>query len=249
MANILLHACCGPCSLEPTRLLLEEGHDLAIYFFNPNIHPAEEYQLRVDALLWWANQNGVKVIEGEWDPRAWEQTVGKLQREGCEKSERCRACYRMRLEATAKKAVELGFDALSSTLNVSPDQFNDIIHEETDRAAEAAGLESVFRDFRPYYPEASRRSRDMGMYRQHYCGCHYSKVEAETEQEERRLIREEKKAARLAATAEREAAEAPAREQRKAEQKKYDAKQRAKRAARDAARRAAKEAAKNDSGN
>lgn len=239
MSNILLHACCGPCSLEPTRLLLEEGHSLAIFFFNPNIHPADEYRHRLDTLRAWAQQEGIRVIEGDYDPRAWEQQVGALQREGRPMEDRCRACYRMRLEAAAKVAAQEGFDALSSTLNVSPYQFNDIIHQETDRAAQAHGLESVFRDFRPYYPEATRRSRDLGMYRQNYCGCHYSKDEAEAQRQERKLKREQEKA-RKAALQQQEDAQ---RQAKKARQQEYDRKQAAKKTARNAARAAAREAA------
>ena len=109
MSKILLHACCGPCSLEPVRLLQEEGHEPAIYFYNPNIHPAEEYQHRLQTLHQWADPAGVQVIEGPYDPRAWEQSVGTLHREGCPMQERCRACYRMRLQKTAEAATELGF--------------------------------------------------------------------------------------------------------------------------------------------
>ena len=239
MSKILLHACCGPCSLEPVRLLQEEGHELAIYFYNPNIHPAEEYQHRLQTLHQWADPAGVQVIEGPYDPRAWEQSVGTLHREGCPMQERCRACYRMRLQKTAEAATELGFEALSSTLNVSPYQFNDIIHEETDRAAEAAGLESVFRDFRPAYPEATRRSRELGMYRQKFCGCHYSKDEAESQRRER----EERKAAEKARRAADEAVREQERAAKRAAQEAYDRKQQAKKAARKAAKAAAMEEA------
>lgn len=238
MTHILLHACCGPCSLEPTRLLQEEGHQLSIYFYNPNIHPGAEYQHRLETLHAWADPLGIEVIEGPYNPRDWEQTVGALHREGCTQEERCRACYRMRLEQTAAAAEELGFEGLSSTLNVSPYQFNDVIAEETLRAAEAHGLESLFRDFRPYYPEATRRSKELGMYRQNFCGCHYSQDEAEAERAQRAAERAAKKAQRAA----EQAIKDEENRKKKAQRAEYDRKQAAKKAARNAARAAAKAA-------
>lgn len=312
--KLLLHACCGPCSLEPTRLLREAGHDLTIFYANSNIHPASEYQHRLDTLRTWANSEGVPVIEGTYDPQAWEETAGRigdaaleeaearLEREAWEhtgadsagagnsaarddakdgdtaaggrqsmahagdiesdedaaaagtntaagdkmaesplalpgelppclavdpekRQARCRACYRLRLEETARAAAEMGFEGISSTLTVSPYQYTEIIHEELARAAGQTGLQEVFYDFRPYYPEATRRSRELGMYRQNFCGCRISNDEAAAEREQRKAQRKAQQEAERAAHAEERAAEEAAREARKAERAAYDAKQ------------------------
>ena len=74
--KLLLHACCCPCTLEPWRLLLEEGHDIAIAYMNSNIHPAEEYEHRRAVLLDFAREQGLEVIEGVYDPQAWSRAAG-----------------------------------------------------------------------------------------------------------------------------------------------------------------------------
>ena len=74
--KLLLHACCCPCTLEPLRLLLEEGHDIAIAYMNSNIHPAEEYEHRRNVLLDFAREQGLEVIEGVYDPQAWSRAAG-----------------------------------------------------------------------------------------------------------------------------------------------------------------------------
>lgn len=240
--KILLHACCGPCSLEPVRLLREAGHELAVYYANSNIHPAPEYQRRLDTLRAWAGEEGLPVIEGSYDVAAWNERAGKFGADEETRSERCRACYRMRLEETARYAAEHGYDAVSTTLSVSPYQYTDVIREEVERAAARAGVQPVFEDFRPYYDEATRESRAKGMYRQNYCGCRYSAVEAAREREERKRERAAKKAAERAAHAEERAAEEAARAKRKAERAAYDKEQARKRAILKELRRQAKAA-------
>ena len=220
--KILLHACCGPCSLEPVRLLHEAGHELSIYYVNPNIHPEPEYRRRLDTLRAWAQEAGIPVIEGTYDVSAWEERVGSFGPDVETRPDRCRACYRMRLEETARYAAEHGFDAVSTTLSVSPYQYTETIREEVERAAADAGIQPVFEDFRPNYDEATRRSRALGMYRQNYCGCRYSAAEAARERAERKRERAEKKAAERAAHAEERAAEEAARAKRRAERAAYD---------------------------
>jgi hypothetical protein len=148
----------------------------------------------------------------------------------------------MRLEAAARYAAENGFEALSTTLAVSPYQFTEVIHGELESVAAAYGLAAIFEDFRPYYPEATRRSRALGMYRQNFCGCAPSNAEAAAEREEFKRRRAEERARREAELAPQRAAEEAQRERRKAERAAHDAKQHAKRLAREAARRARKEA-------
>lgn len=246
--KILLHACCGPCSLEPVRLLKEQGHELVIGYMNSNIQPQAEYLHRLQTLLDWAREEGVPVVEGVYDPARWAGAVGPADTWGEGHVDRCRACYRMRLEEAARYASANGFDALSTTLAVSPYQFTDVIHEELLDAAGRHGLVPVFQDFRPYYPEATRRSRALGMYRQNFCGCGPSNAEAAEERAEAKRRRAEERARREAALAPQRAAEEAERQRRRAERAAYDAKQHAKRLARDAARKARKEAEREHAG-
>ncbi len=199
--KILLHACCGPCSLEPVRLLQEAGHDLTIAYLNSNIAPESEYQHRLQTLLDWAHQEQIPVIEGPYNPHAWEAAI---QREWHDENDarvkRCRQCYRFRFEELARYAHDHGFEGIGTTLSVSPYQFTKVIQEELERAAEPYdGLVAVFEDYREQYPQATTRSRELGMYRQNYCGCSYSDAEAAQEREERKAARKAKKAAEKAA--------------------------------------------------
>ncbi|MBQ9068140.1 MAG: epoxyqueuosine reductase QueH [Eggerthellaceae bacterium] len=145
------------------------------------------------------------------------------------REDRCRACYAQRLEEAAAYAQNHGFEALSTTLAVSPYQLSDVCREELQAAAARHGLACIWEDFRPYYPAATRRSRELGMYRQNYCGCAYSKVEAEEE-------RAARKAQKAAAQQEREAELRAARAKRAERQAAFEAKQRRKREIRDSFR-------------
>ena len=276
--KLLLHACCGPCSLEPVRLLQAAGHDIAIYYANSNIAPREEYARRLATLEDWAKSEGIPVIEGPYDPATWEEAAGRIgdaaladvqaarrenQPAAADRAEsgrsapadrtsdpyedaslradvlsvdparreaRCRACYRLRLEETARVAAEQGFDGIGTTLSVSPYQYTQVIEEEVRRAAEREGIEGVFEDFRPYYDEATRRSRALGMYRQNYCGCRISDKEATAERAERKAQRAAaKQAERAEHAAEIAAAEAELKKHR-ADRAAYDKKQARKRA-------------------
>lgn len=276
--KLLLHACCGPCSLEPVRLLQAAGHDIAIYYANSNIAPREEYAHRLATLEDWAKSEGIPVIEGPYDPATWEEAAGRIgdaaladvqaaRRENqpaaadraksgrsapadrisdpyedaslradvlsvdpTRREARCRACYRLRLEETARVAAEQGFDGIGTTLSVSPYQYTQVIEEEVRRAAEREGIEGVFEDFRPYYDEATRQSRALGMYRQNYCGCRISDEEAAAERAERKAQRAAaKQAERAEHAAEIAAAEAELKKHR-ADRAAYDKKQARKRA-------------------
>lgn len=143
---------------------------------------------------------------------------------------RCRACYRMRFEETARYAAEHGFAAMGTTLSVSPYQYTDIIREELERAAAKEGVEARFVDYRPYYDNATQRSREAGMYRQNYCACRFSEEEARLEREERKRARKQKQAAEATAHAAERAAEEAQLEAKRAERAAYDAKQARKRA-------------------
>ena len=140
--------------------------------------------------------------------------------------ERCRACYRLRLEEAAAYAAEHGFEGLSTTLAVSPYQFTDEIADELQRAASAAGVQAVFEDFRPYYDEATRISRELGMYRQNYCGCRFSIAEGAATRE---FIKQQRAAQKAARAAER-ASEETERARKRAEKQAYADKQARKRA-------------------
>ncbi len=184
---LLLHACCGPCSLEPLRLLREEGFRPTICWTNPNIQPIDEHDLRLRTLQAWARDVAdVPVVVAGDDRARWEASVARW---GFDREARCRACYALRLSEACRVARELGFGHVATTLVVSPYQLFDVCRDVLARLAPAYGLTPVWRDFRVWYPQATVRSRELGMYRQNYCGCRFSAAEAAIERHEARDAR------------------------------------------------------------
>lgn len=233
--------------MEPVRLLRERGIEPHLHYANSNIAPAEEYARRRDTIAAWAADESLELTEGAYRPEAWRRAVGAAGTAaagaaasptgaGAEGSasdaaaqqheDRCRACYRLRFSESARYAREHGFDALGTTLSVSPYQFTDIIREELERACAHEGIACFFEDYSSHYAAATRRSREAGLYRQDYCGCLPSKAEADAERAERKAAREERKAARAREQAAAEAELQARREERAA----YDAKRARKRA-------------------
>lgn len=187
--KIALHACCGPCLLEPYDDLSAIAEEIAVVYTNSNIHPVAEYERRRDTLLAHAQDNGIRVVELPYDPAEWLVAAG---RHGSDRAQRCRACYELRLSRAAEWAGGDGFDAITTTLTVSPYQDQEAINEVGREVASRFGLEWVARDFRTRYPEATRRSRELEMYRQNYCGCLMSELEARAEREARKAARRAK---------------------------------------------------------
>ncbi|MCL4079201.1 epoxyqueuosine reductase QueH [Coriobacteriia bacterium Es71-Z0120] len=175
MERVVLHACCGPCLLEPLDALRAEGFEPLVVYANPNIHPRAEYERRRDVLVEYAASVGAEVVEVPYAPVLWLEATAGLWRTP---AERCRACWRLRLALAARVAAERGIDALATTLTVSPYQDAAALDEVAREVAEQAGLAYVGRDFRSRYQDAVRRSKELGMYRQKYCGCMLSEWEA-----------------------------------------------------------------------
>ena len=170
--KILLHTCCGPCSIYPVDCLRGEGMEVTGYFYNPNIHPYTEFMKRKETLEKYAAEIGMEMI---FDTGYYleEFIRAAVYRE----TQRCRFCYVMRLEQAAQEAAGRGYDCFSTTLLVSPYQKHELIREIGQAAAEKHSITFHYADFRSGYREATARSRRMGMYRQQYCGCIYSEKE------------------------------------------------------------------------
>jgi len=183
--TIALHACCGPCLIEPLESLATEDEVVVVYA-NPNITPRDEYDRRRDALETYARSVGVEVVELPYDPGLWRDAVRGLDDD---QSRRCAACYRVRLRMTAEWAAANGIERIASTLTVSPYQDADSIREAGEEVAARVGVGYLDRDFRDRYPSAMKRARETDLYRQNYCGCAISKQEAEAAREERRAKR------------------------------------------------------------
>jgi epoxyqueuosine reductase len=183
--RIMLHACCGPCLLEPYDALANE-HEVRVAYANPNIHPVDEYERRRDTLMEYAAARSIDVDVLPYEPGDWRAAVTGVEDDP---SRRCRRCFELRLGMTAQHARDLGFDAVATTLTVSPYQDPDTIREAGEAVCAEAGVAFLVTDFRDRYAEATRRSRELGMYRQSYCGCEMSRAEAQEQRDRRREAR------------------------------------------------------------
>ncbi len=170
--NLLLHVCCGPCSVSPVEILQAEGLRVSGLFFNPNIHPYKEFERRLQAVEQFASASGLQIeIHRPYGLTDYlRQVVGR-------EPGRCGICYEMRLRETARRAREAGADAFSSTLLYSRYQNHELIRAVAERAAAEYGVPFLYRDFRDGWQRGIDRSIEMGLYRQPYCGCIYSEQE------------------------------------------------------------------------
>ncbi len=172
--GLLLHVCCAPCSTHVIDLLRRE-HEVEAFYYNPNIHPAGEYEKRLAESKRYCRKIGAAFHLGEHDPEAWLRRV--KGHEGDEEGgERCRICYRMRLEETARKARKMGFKFFATTLSISPHKDAKTINELGAEIGEKHGLRFYGADFKKKdgFKRSVELSREHGMRRQSYCGCVFS---------------------------------------------------------------------------
>ena len=171
--NVLLHICCAPCAIFPFEELAREGHRVAGFFYNPNIHPYSEYLKRKSEVEGFSKESGLDTCYADYDiENYFRQTA---YNEAPEK--RCPACWRMRLEKTATFAGENGFDAFTTTLLGSPYQDQAAIKNIGEGIAKRTGRRFHYEDFRPGFKKAHERAKSKGMYCQKYCGCVFSERE------------------------------------------------------------------------
>lgn len=170
--NILLHICCANCAIYPVKILRQEHHEVAGFFYNHNIHPYLEFKRRLDTLRNYAARVELPLTLHE------EYRLEEFLTEVAPQPPlRCDYCYRSRLEKTARAAAEGGYDAFSTSLLYSRYQQHEKIHAYGQSLAEQYGIAFFYRDFRSGWREGIETSKEMGLYRQQYCGCIYSEKE------------------------------------------------------------------------
>lgn len=168
----LIHICCANCLIYPLKVLREEGWETTGFFYNPNIHPYQEYIRRKETIETYAQRTGLKMIyRDEYDLEGFLRSV--VYRE----HERCRHCYHCRLEAAAKMARKGKFDAFTTTLLYSKHQNHSLIKEIGESLAKQFSVPFYYEDFRQWWQEGIHESKAMGLYHQQYCGCIYSEKE------------------------------------------------------------------------
>ncbi|CDG89683.1 epoxyqueuosine reductase QueH [Xenorhabdus bovienii] len=174
--KVLLHSCCAPCSGEVMEAMLVSGIDFTIFFYNPNIHPLKEYELRKDENIRFAEQMGIPFIDADYDRDNWFERAKGMENEP-ERGIRCTMCFDMRFERTALYAHEHGFPVISSSLGISRWKNMQQINECGVRAA-SRYPDLTYWEYNWRKGGGSSRmieiSKREEFYQQEYCGCVYS---------------------------------------------------------------------------
>ena len=173
--RLLLHVCCAPCCTYPITAL-QDAFDVELFFYNPNIHPEEEYKARLDEAEKYASKIGIILHKAAYEVDAWFRATAGLQNEP-EGGDRCEICYRMRLGKTAQFAATNGFAFFATTLSISPHKDAEKINALGGMIADMYMLKFYGADFKKNdgFKKSAQMSKEAGLYRQDYCGCQYSK--------------------------------------------------------------------------
>jgi len=180
MPRLLLHVCCGPCGIYPL-IKLSANYEVAVFYYNPNIHPVEEYAKRKKAARDYCQKNNIHFIETEYQPQEYFTAVKGKEKD---QTHRCPCCYELRLTKTAQYAALNNFDFFSSTLLISPHQDIELIKIIGERLAKEFHLhfytaenkdsKKKYKGFRPGFTAGRIIAKKENMYRQNYCGCIFS---------------------------------------------------------------------------
>ena len=182
--RVLLHACCAPCSSAIVEWLVQHDVCPTIYYYNPNIWPREEYEIRKQESKRHAESLGLEWIDGDYDHNAWLEGVCGLESEP-ERGRRCEQCFTLRLTATARKAAELGIPYFATTLASSRWKSLDQINRAGLMAEQVANVQrSTFNVQCKFWPQNWRKGglqerrnqllKEYNFYNQQYCGCEFS---------------------------------------------------------------------------
>ena len=190
--KLLLHSCCGPCSTAVIERLIGTGeYDITVFYYNPNITDPEEYAHRRSEQIRFLNEflaatgKAIDYIDGDYDPAVFFDCSRGLEGEK-EGGKRCDACFRLRLGAAAELAAKKGFDCFDTTLTVSPYKNYELISSIGRELSEEYGIEYLSGNYKKKdgYRRSVELSNEYGLYRQHYCGCEFSRREASPEASE-----------------------------------------------------------------
>lgn len=186
--TLLLHSCCAPCSSYCLEYL-SQYFRITVLYYNPNIFPEEEYAYRISEQIRLVEESHyvhpVQVVGTAYEPEVFYEAVRGLEHipEG---GERCFVCYELRLRRTAELAKEQGFDYFTTTLSISPLKNAAKLNEIGGRLSAEYGVPYLYSDFKKKngYRRSVELSAEHGLYRQDFCGCVYSRQEAEQRKKE-----------------------------------------------------------------
>lgn len=178
--RLLLHSCCGPCSTAVIERLMTD-FNITLFFYNPNITDSEEYERRKatqkNCLEKFREKTGegISLLEGEYDPETFYKIVEGLEDQP-EGGTRCNECFELRLDETAKKCRDGGYDYFATTLSVSPHKSYPVISALGNHIAQDNNIEFLDLDFKKKagFQRSIALSKEFELYRQNYCGCQFS---------------------------------------------------------------------------
>jgi len=176
MNKVLLHVCCANCATVCINKLREEKFEVFGLFYNPNIQPDQEYFKRKQDIGLITEKFDFPFIEVRYDPEKWFDVIRghEADKEG---KTRCELCFKMRLEKTYEVALREGFDFFSTTLTISPHKNSEVINKIGNQVGNDKFLRKNFKKENGF-EESIKISKQMSFYRQHYCGCIFSKEAA-----------------------------------------------------------------------
>ena len=170
--KLLLHQCCGPCSVFPIDVIKNSGFEVFGFFYNPNVHPIAEFYKRLCCTKQVNDFYKIKNILNE------EYNLQRFVRDTAfRESNRCNYCYSLRIEKTVKVARKGKFDAFTTTLLYSKFQNHELIKEICESVAKKYKIKFFYHDFREGWKNGIEISKDLNLYRQQYCGCIFSEGE------------------------------------------------------------------------
>ncbi len=171
--KIVLHVCCGVCAAGVVERLTSEGHQVFGLFYNPNIHPLEEYNKRLEVAYQVAKELNFPLAEIPYTPEEWFKKTGSLTNEP-EGGKRCEICFRLRLKSAYLYMADNKCDAFTTTSTISPHKSADVINRV---GREVGGDRFLVRDFKKKegFKRATELAKKLDLYRQDYCGCVYSR--------------------------------------------------------------------------
>ena len=174
--NILLHICCAPDACVPVPDLISEGWNVKGFFYGSNIHPFDEFNLRLEALHKLMTHTGINCEILNYNPSEWLEKISGLENEP-EGGRRCEECFRIQLESGALLAKKLGCENFCTTLTISPHKNVNLINSLGEKISAHHGLTWQTRVWRKNdgFLRSVRESKALGLYRQNYCGCIFSK--------------------------------------------------------------------------
>jgi len=184
--RVLLHTCCGPCASACVPRLKELGHEVTMFFANSNISDKAEFEKREAAAEKLAKADGVSLVVQDYDHAEWLRDVAAGCEAAPEKGARCERCFRYNLAKTAAYAAAHGFDAFTTSLTVSPHKVSEQVfaagrsvmrNEELGVRNGGGGVSFLEENFKKHegFKQSLARSAELGLYRQGWCGCEFSK--------------------------------------------------------------------------